>query len=107
MSELDTLAKNVTQRAREEMQSAVTSATRRTAGIGLLIQTLVLVVVLWVMLHHLAEINQRVDRNLTYTSCVLSVHPDTREDTDLLRCYEQATRLYPDLEPPLPSPSLP
>lgn len=105
MSELDKLAQNVAGRTRQEMQKAVTRAAYLATAVALVVQTVVLVVVMWVMLHHLQEISQRVDRNLTYTSCVLSVHPDQRLDSDLVRCYEEATDLYPDLEPPLPSPS--
>lgn len=53
-----------------------------------------------------AALAARIDRGLAYSVCIQLVHPDRVRDEDILRCYRMAAALYPELEPPLPSPAL-
>lgn len=71
------------------------------AALSILIQVIATAIIVNIVIGHVVSLS---NRNLTYTTCVLHIHPDVRKNEDLRDCYEQANALYPDLEPPLPTP---
>lgn len=69
-------------------------------------QTVLIFGVAGVLVRSSENLAARVDRNLTFTACVLSFHPSLRTDKNIIDCYKKATDLYPGLKPPLPMPDL-
>lgn len=105
MSELSDLAHRVSSKTREQTEDAIKRAVVLTTLISVTVQTVILSIVIVFLFQHFEDVARRQDRNLAYTVCILGTPPATRANDDYFRCLKETNQMYPDVEPPLPSPA--